>query len=115
VGNGLLVGLLEDLDFHGCKFPIDSRGEGLLRWLGKSFDHPRATAVGEGLLVGLLDDLDFHDSVLLRAVDECELPSRAVQRMCSMTTSTSQGRSVPFFLSASFLSLFMTALLRVTG
>jgi hypothetical protein len=59
VGEGLLVGLLEDLDFHGvisC-----SRLNGLLLGFGKAFDHPRAATVGEGLLVGFLDDLDFHD------------------------------------------------------
>jgi hypothetical protein len=31
----------------------------------------------------------------------------AVYRRCSTGTSMSQGRSVPFFLSASFLSFFM--------
>jgi hypothetical protein len=115
VGEWLLVGLLDDLDFHVSNLSGTGWKNRLLLGLGHLLYHPRAAAVGEGLLVGLLDDLDFHGSVLLVRVDECELPARALQRMCSMTTSTSQGRSVPFFLPASFMSLFMTALFRVTG
>jgi hypothetical protein len=103
------------LDFHAGHLLLNGWNGSLLPGLGHLLDHPRAAAVGEGLPVGLLDDLDFHVGVLVMIVGERAATSVPAQRMCSMTTSTSQGRNVPFFLPASFLSLFMTALFRVTG
>jgi hypothetical protein len=116
MGEGLLVGLLDDLDFHVGHLSTEREWtDGLRPGLDHLFNDPRATAVGEGLLVGLLDDLDFHAGVLVMIVGDGAAASAPVQRRCSTATSTSHGRSVPFFLSASFLSLFITALFRVTG
>jgi hypothetical protein len=60
MGKGLLVGFLDDLDFHRLSSGINVLGGELLARRQQLIDDPRAAAVGKGLFIGLFDNLDFH-------------------------------------------------------
>jgi hypothetical protein len=76
-------------------------------------EEPGADRHRVDLAVALLDNRDFHDS-LLRALLEHAMFVSGVglsYRMLSTTTSTSQGRSVPFFFGLVVFLFFICSLL----
>jgi hypothetical protein len=109
---GFPVGLFHDLNLHNvvlCTVSIwrNERflyGPALVARRRKHLDDPGAARIAR-FPVGLLDNLNLHGLVLCLSESGLTVVACAYRR-CSTATSTSHGRSVPFFLSASFLSFF---------